>query len=152
MLSEWDAMSRFSSEFRANASIPEIIRNGQTILEEMGLFLDAIDDRRLIFKEKPRFDPYNPARVEVNIREDLDGPVIEIEGENVGIGPYQESHVMRMIFEFMDRMEEELGSGQGPLDDADPQIGREIEILSNLHDRGILSDYEFQKAKDKILR
>ncbi len=141
-------MSRFSSEFRANATKAEIIRSGQSILEEMGLLFEDRNEDLVIFKEKLRFDPYNPVEVQIRVTEKENGSMIEIKGNNMGLGPYQDTHVKRLIFELMDRMQSKIGSSH---DMMDPNIVSELQLLSKLHSTGILTDVEYSRAKQKLL-
>jgi hypothetical protein len=144
-------MSRFSTEVRVNASKSDILRIGQSILEEMGLLFQDRDFSNLLFKEKYRFDPFNPVEMRLQVRENGDGSLIKLEGENLGEGPYQETHVKRLVFELMDRLDECVGIGEGEDRPNDPDIVRELELLTSLHNKGILTDHEFQKAKEKLL-
>ncbi len=144
-------MSTFSQDVRVNASKGEILRIGQSILEEMGLLFQDRDLTHLQFKEKYRFDPFNPAEMRVEVRERGNESIIHLEGENMGIGPYQDTHVKRLVFELMDRLEECLGPEHESGKIRDPEIVRELEILTNLHNNGVLTDHEFQRAKNRIL-
>ena len=141
-------MSRFSSEFRADASKAEIIRSGQSILEDMGLLFEDRNKDFVMFKEKIRFDPYNPVEVLIRVTEKDNGSLIEINGNNLGLGPYQDTHVKRLIFELMDRMQSKIGSNHELMD---PSIVSELQLLSKLHSRGILTDVEFTRAKHRLL-
>lgn len=144
-------MSRFSTEFRANAGSADVIRTGQSILEEMGLIFFDRDGRSLKFREKQRFDPFNPATVELKVIEGEREVRVQLESENLGEGPYQETHLKRILFEIMDRMEmnlKETTSGPGCMDSG---IAHELEVLSNLHSKGVLTDMEFERAKKQIL-
>ena len=150
--SERDAeMSRFSTEVRVNASVSDVLRRGQSILEEMDLLFEDRSMSRLIFKEKQRFDPYNPVEIEVQVRNNGGETVIELDGRNLGEGPYQETHVKRMIFELMDRLEEQLPRHFQNEERSDPGLAEELEVLSRLHSQGVLTDFEFARAKKKLL-
>ena len=144
-------MSRFSTEVRVNASVSEVLRKGQSILEEMGLLFEDRSMSMIVFKEKPRFDPFNPAEVEVHVRENSGDTVIELDGRNLGENPYQETHVKRLIFELMDRLEEDLPRNERQFLSGEPGIAEELEVLSRLHSQGILTDIEFARAKKKLL-
>lgn len=144
-------MSRFSTEVRVNASVADILRKGHFILEDMDLLFEDRSMSRLLFKEKQRFDPFNPVEIEVKVRKEEHGAVIELDGKNFGEGPYQESHVKRMIFELMDRLEEDLPGRNIERPDRDPDIVEELKVLSRLHEQGVLTDPEFERAKKKLL-
>lgn len=144
-------MSRFSTEVRVNASKSDILRLSQSILEDMGLLFQDRDLSHLLFKEKYRFDPFNPVEMRLEVKENGSGSCIKFEGENLGEGPYQETHVKRLVFELMDRLEETVGTGMETDRPKDPDFVRELELLTNLHEKGILTDHEFHKAKERLL-
>jgi hypothetical protein len=149
-ISERDAMSRFSTEVRVNADRAEVLRMGQSILEEMDLLFQDRDLSYLIFKEKYRFDPFNPVKMKLKVEGNGNNTIVRLEGENIGIGPYQETHVKRIVFQLMDRLEESLDTVE-QRKSQDPDMVRELELLDSLHEKGILTDHEFQRAKQRIL-
>ncbi|RLF67038.1 MAG: hypothetical protein DRN57_06045 [Thermoplasmata archaeon] len=147
-------MSRFSTEVRVNASPSEVLRVSNNILREMDLLFEDRDRDLLLFREKLRFDPFNPVEVKIRVREDGAGSRVELEGVNPGEGPYQESHVKTLIFELMDRLEDTVA---GRFDDEkevpprDPEIARELDLLGKLFERGVLTEEEFRRSKSKLL-
>lgn len=144
-------MSKFSTEVRVNASVSDVLRKGQSILEEMDLLFEDRSMSSLVFREKQRFDPFNPVEIEVHVKETGRGSLIELEGENLGVGPYQETHVKRKIFELMDRLEEDLPKAEKSERIVNDDIVHELEVLSRLHSQGILTEVEFARAKKKLL-
>jgi hypothetical protein len=117
----------------------------------MDLLFEDRSMSSLVFREKQRFDPFNPVEIEIHVTETDRGSLIELEGKNLGVGPYQETHVKRKIFELMDRLEEDLPREEKPEKLVDDDIVHELEVLSKLHSQGILTDVEFSRAKKKLL-
>jgi len=131
---------------------PETLRR---ICEQALLELDMFtvgQEEGLIYREKLRFDAYNPVTVELTIDRIGRKTELNLSGTNEGIGPFQEHHVRSKILELLSRNQIDISQvdRKGPVNDTG-ELAMELEMLSKLHREGIINDFEFQKAKTHLL-
>jgi len=118
------------------------------------LDLTTLDMRRdhLLSREKARFDTYNPVDIEVLFEEGPDGITLRLTGENEGIGPYQEHHVRAKVLDLMSRIQLDIEflDEEAPVNDTGI-ISSELRMLSELHAKGVITDIEYMRAKERLL-
>ncbi|MGA1792576.1 MAG: SHOCT domain-containing protein [Thermoplasmatota archaeon] len=117
--------------------------------------LATIEDRKdhLLSRERIRFDAYNPVDIEVLFDEGPDGITLRLTGENEGQGPYQEHHVRAKVLDLMSRiqLDVEFLDEEAPVNDTGI-ISSELRMLSELHAKGIITDVEYMRAKERLLQ
>ncbi len=146
-------MSRFEKDLKVQVP-PDVLRaTCEQALQELDLLMDEQSMDILRSHEKFRFDAYNPVDVEISIQEEGPGSSLHISGISEGFGPLQDTHVRNKILELLSRiqLDIEYGPPATPLIGS-PYIANELELLSRLHSKGVLSDFEFQRAKEKLLK
>jgi hypothetical protein len=144
-------MSNFSEGMTFNAG-PEALKKAvEMALDELDLStIGSVD--AMVFKEKLRFDAYNPVTVEISIEEGNNGTELRLAGTNDGIGPFQEHHVKNKIMELLSRIQLDLEKveDRAPVNDTG-EFSMELQMLTSLHAKGIITDLEYQKAKETLL-
>jgi len=145
-------MSRYEKDIKVQVP-PDVLRvTCENALQELDLLLDEKGIDSLRSHEKFRFDAYNPVDIEISIEEDESGSNLHISGISDGFGPLQDIHVRNKILELLSRIQ--IDTDYGPPSsrmNGSPNLINELELLSRLHSRGVLSDFEFQRAKEKLL-
>ena len=142
-------MSSFTGGFEVPVPGSEVMKIGCSVIEEMDLIPGKIDGSMIVFREKMRFDPFNPVEIRLEIESENDHTMVKIEVSNEGIGSFQETHVRRKALQIIERIESEI-SLNPRTEEEHPEHG-EIEMLSRLHSMGVLTDVEFERAKMKVL-
>ena len=144
-------MSNFSEGMTFNVR-PETLKKAcEMALLELDMSTISSEEA-MIFREKLRFDTYNPVTVEISIN-DKDGETeLSLNGANDGIGPYQEHHVRSKILELLSRIQLDIDAvaNRKPVNDTG-EFAMELELLSKLHKDGTITDLEYQKAKNTLL-
>jgi hypothetical protein len=146
-------MSRFEKDLRVQVPLDVLRATCEQAFLELDLLMDEHGRDTLRSHEKFRFDAYNPVDIEISIKEDGEGSNLHISGNSEGFGPLQDIHVRNKILELLSRiqLDIEYGPPATPLTGS-PYLANELELLSRLHAKGVLSDFEFHKAKEKLLR
>lgn len=145
-------MARFKEESALHAD-PDHIRNLlQKAAGDLDLIMEEDSRGKMLLKEKYRFDHFNQVEIEVDM-EGLRGDCrLLIDGQNHGDGDIQHRHVRSKVLELLSRVQidlEYLDPSEGPSIDGDTL--RELELLSDLHSRNVLTDHEYATAKKRIL-
>ena len=146
-------MSSFSEGMTFNVPVDALRRACEMALSELDMPPTSNIDDSLVSREKLRFDAYNPVTVEISIEEGELGSQLNLTGANDGIGPYQEHHVRSKILELLSRIQIDLDKieEQTPINDTG-ELSAELEMLTNLHKNGILTDIQFLRAKEDLMR
>jgi hypothetical protein len=122
-------------------------------LSELDMPPTSNTSETMVSREKLRFDAYNPVTVEISIKEGELGSHLDLVGENDGIGPYQDHHVRSKVLELLSRIQIDLDLMDEPVLQNDTgELASELEMLTNLHNKGILTDVEYNRAKAALLR
>ena len=131
---------------------PETLRRAcEQALLELDMYTVEQQDG-MIYKEKLRFDAYNPVTVELSIERNGRGAELNLTGNNEGVGPFQEHHVRSKVLELLSRIQIDISHEERfvPVNDTG-ELASELEMLSRLHRDGIINDHEFQRAKHRLL-
>lgn len=94
-----------------------------------------------------------PAKVDISISEHNDKVQIKLEGSIAGLGPIQSGHLKGQLGKFKNLIEVAINrlTQNSNINNDTPSLSSEIEKLSVLHSKGILTKEEFDSAKKKIL-
>ncbi|MGA1872946.1 MAG: SHOCT domain-containing protein [Thermoplasmatota archaeon] len=145
-------MARFSEGMTFKVSPATLKRACEMAVGDLDL--NKLEDRadHITSREKARFDTYNPVDIEILFQEGPAGVTLQVTGENEGIGPYQEHHVRAKVLDLLSRVQIDLEF----LDDRKPVndtgvISNELRMLSELHAKGIITDIEYHRAKERLL-
>jgi len=145
-------MARFSEGMTFKVSHDILKRACEMAVRDLDL--TTLDDRRnhLLSREKSRFDAYNPVDIEVLFDEGPDGITLRLNGKNEGIGPYQEHHVRSKVLDLMSRIQLDIEflDEEAPVNDTGI-ISSELRMLSELHAKGVITDIEYMRAKERLL-
>ncbi|MFO8051493.1 MAG: hypothetical protein R6V01_07330 [Thermoplasmatota archaeon] len=145
-------MARFKEESALHADPDHVWDLLQRAAGELDLIMEEDCGGKMLLKEKYRFDHYNQVELEVDL-EGLHGDCrLLIDGQNHGEGEVQEKHVRSKVLELLSRIQidlEYLEPRENPINDAGAL--KELELLSDLHSRNILTDHEYATAKKRIL-
>jgi hypothetical protein len=144
-------MSNFSERVTFNVGPEALKRAIEMALDELDLSTAGSVDA-MIFREKLRFDAYNPVTVEITLEERGGATELRLAGENDGIGPFQEHHVRNKVMELLSRIQLDLESieDRAPVNDTG-EFSMELQMLTRLHEKGIITDLEYQKARENLL-
>lgn len=132
---------------------PEALRRAcEAAVSELDLSTLEEDLAVIRSREKVRFDAYNPVDIELLFDEGPEGIDLQIKAENEGVGPYQEHHVKAKVQDLMSRIRIELERYEDDLPANDPGIiMNELRMLSELRSKGVITDIEYMRAKERLL-
>ncbi|MBN1539536.1 MAG: SHOCT domain-containing protein [Candidatus Thermoplasmatota archaeon] len=145
-------MARFSEGMIFNVPPPVLKKACRIAVGDLDLFeLDTGRDH-ILSREKARFDTYNPVDIELLFEEGPYGIELRINGENEGVGPFQEHHVKAKVLDLLSRIQIDLDflEDKAPLNDTG-EMSSELRMLSDLYARGVITDIEFLRAKRRLL-
>jgi hypothetical protein len=146
-------MSSFSEDMTFNVPAETLRRACEMALLELDMPPTSSTRDSMVSREKLRFDAYNPVTVEISIKEGELGSHLDLTGANDGIGPYQEHHVRSKVMELLSRIQIDLDMmDDTTLQNDTGELASELEMLTNLHNNGILTDVEYHRAKETLLR
>lgn len=145
-------MARFSEGMIFNVTPLVLKKACMMAVGDLDLFQLESDRDRILSRERIRFDTYNQVDIELLFEDGPHGTELRINGENEGIGPFQEHHVRAKVMDLMNRIQADLDI----LDDKIPvndtgEITNELRMLSDLHVKGVITDVEFLRAKKRLL-
>lgn len=145
-------MARFKEEKALHAD-PEHVRElVQNAIADLDLIIERDSRGNIILKEKYRFDHFNQVELEVELQDAEGDCLISIEGQNQGASGIQLRHVRAKVLELLSRIQIDLEYMEGGEPDlTDPEVIRELGLISDLRSNGALTDHEFEIAKKKIL-
>ena len=131
----------------------------EDVVDELGWFIMERGDGWLFVKEKDRFDYYNPLKMRIMLSMAGEERMrMEVSAENTGSGPVQDDYIKSQVTRFIDSVRM-TAEGSGPLLDEDKggqaekrSLSAELNRLANLFDQGKLTEEEYKKAKDKVLK
>jgi len=129
------------------------------VVDELGWLVMERGEGWLSVKEKDRFDYYNPLQMRIVLSKMVEGRMrMEVGAENSGSGPVQDEYIKSQVTRFIDsvRMTAE-GSGPSPEEGKGGfsdkhSLSMELHRLADLYERGKLTEEEYSKAKDKVLK
>ena len=144
-------MSFFSEGMYFDVGPETLKRICEQALFELDMYTVG-QEEALIFREKLRFDAFNPVTVELSIDKVGGKTELNLTGTNEGIGPFQEHHVRSKVLELLSRIQIDIAhvDRKRPVNDTG-ELAMELEMLSKLHKEGIINDFEYQKAKKHLL-
>ncbi|MBN1538663.1 MAG: SHOCT domain-containing protein [Candidatus Thermoplasmatota archaeon] len=127
------------------------------VVEELGWIVKDKGKGWVTAKEKGRFDHYNSLKMDIEVRPDGTGRSdLIVHAVNSGHGPVQDEYIRSQVIRFIDSVRM-TAEGVGP-DRTRREMGRRFSIsvelrrLAGLYDEGKLSEEEYGKAKEKVLK
>ncbi|MEA3559178.1 MAG: hypothetical protein U9R75_08005 [Candidatus Thermoplasmatota archaeon] len=145
-------MARFKEERALNADPVHVKNLLQKAAGELDLILDQDSRGSIRLKEKYRFDHFNQVEMDIEMEGSGSECRILVDGQNQGISDLQHRHVRSKVLELLSRVQIDLEYMEPiPADSSDPVIARELDLLSDLHGKKILTDHEYSQAKSKLL-
>lgn len=127
------------------------------VVEELGWIVKDKEGEFVAVKEKERFDHYNPLEMNIEVRTiDTGRTELIVQAVNSGQGPVQDEYIRSQVLRFIDSVRM---TAEGVV----PEHGRrdmgrffsisaELRMLARLYDEGKLTEEEYRKAKEKVLK
>lgn len=143
-------MSSFNTEQIFKATQEEAIRACRYCLNEMQLAIKQDNGTSFTANEKLKLLGFaNPAKIEVDVKDDVLGQKILVRSSNLGFGPIQGGHVKGVAGTFLSKLQFKLE--ESTLEAGAKGIAEELQKLAALKEQGALTDEEFTAAKAKLL-
>lgn len=129
------------------------------VVEELGWLVMEKGEEWLSVKEKDRFDYYNPLKMSIALSKIEEGRMrMEVGAENSGSGPVQDEYIKSQVTRFIDSVRM-TAEGSDPVPEeggnefSDPHsLSKELNRLADLYEGGKLTEEEYSKAKNKVLK
>jgi len=149
-------MSRRKDEFFVELPKAEALDACKNAIAQIGWRIMEESPECITIKEVAiQSTSYNwPAKIGITMESGGSRTKVFLKGSVFGFGPIQSGHLKGQMGRFRNLLEvaaKQPAQGESSPGNAPSSIGKELENLAELHSKGILSDEEFAKAKDKIL-
>lgn len=148
-------MSKYNDNLKLNSSLEDakrickhaILQLGWNVLEESSNSISCKE-------ETPNLTSFTfAAKIKLLLIAHQNSVTIEIQGSILGFGPIQAGHLKGQIGKLKNAVEVKFQSAQSN-NHPKPTVSLADEItkLSELRNSGIISEIEFQKAKDNLIK
>ena len=140
-------MATFESSISINKSLPDILAAIQDSVRELGWQVLEITADSISLKIPRSFSSYS-VNIKINLNKDEESVIMQVRSTTLGVGPINKRNLEGMVGKLINSVSVVLRNT--PNSDSNG-ISEQIEKLSELFNRGILSESEFEAAKKKLL-
>ncbi len=147
-------MSRHADEFILKVPFQEAVELCSEAVSGLGWEILEQTGPRIVCQEKmPEVTSFTwSAKVEIELSaHGQDATWIHLEGSIFGFGPLQSRHVKGQVGRLRNEIEVTAKKRAAPTGGGASGLSAELEKLSDLRQRGVLTEEEYRKAKAKLL-